>query len=330
MPPVVSVIIPNYNKGELVHHSLGSLLRQTHADWEAFVVDDCSSDESWATVQMYAANDSRIISVRNETNRGGNYCRNLGVKMSHGEYLIFLDSDDWLADDCIENRIREMKRAENKSADILVFPMASTKDGKGGSIWKSSHKNDALIGFLRHEIPWSTMMPIWRRTTFERTGGFDEAFPRLQDVELHTRALLQGLKYKFSERTTPDCFYFVDDSRMTTNYEKFVEIFVSAVEMYILKTKQIIIDDSGISVANKRKLLCALAETKLAALRNVGDLAQSGKISKNARTSLFKRILHNCDSDIWSSLYAKFYMLGLNRIRGFNFIYRRLKRLTCS
>ncbi len=323
MKPIVSIIIPNYNKGELVRHSLDGLLRQTLGEWEAVVVDDCSTDGSWAIIQDYATRDKRIRAVRNEINRGGNYCRNLGVKMSLGKYIVFLDSDDWLSNDCLENRVHEIERAENRTVDLLVFPMTSTMDGKTGRIWRSDTRKDALVGFLRHEIPWTIMMPIWRREAFERVGGFDEAFPRLQDVELHTRALLIGINYKFSERKTPDCFYFTGESRMTTDHLRAVRTFVRAVSMYVHKMRDSI-GAADLEQNTKTRLLNALSETSLATISNIGVLYQRGQISKTDRDVQLGVILQSAD---WGArFHAGIYRGGFNRIRGVNFLSRRLLR----
>ena len=322
---LVTIIIPNYNKGKAVRHSLNGLIMQTCAEWEAVVVDDCSSDESWAIIQEYVALDARIVAIRNEVNKGGNYCRNLGVKMAKGKYLVFLDSDDWLSNDCLEVRLREFERDENADVDMLIFPMKSTKDGKGGIIWNYGDRRNALISFLRHEIPWSIMMPIWRKEAFGRVGGFDEALPRLQDVELHTRALLMGLKYKFAERVSPDCFYYVEESRMTTNYEKSACNFVNAVELYIDKTVKLIRNVS-LNEVEKRHLLSALQETRLATIRSVGDLYQATKIDK-----LLRNVLWDCEllkgSAFLLNAYAFFYKIRLNKIKGFNLFYKWLIRI---
>lgn len=328
LKPLVSVIIPNYNKGELVRHSLESLLRQTFGEWEAIVVDDCSNDRSWEIVQEYAARDSRIVVSRNETNKGGNYSRNRGAKAAKGEYLIFLDSDDWLSDDCLENRVCEFESGENQVVDLLVFPMMSTKDGKGGGIWRAGNIKNALLSFLRHDIVWSIMMPIWRRDAFTRSGGFDESFPRLQDVEFHTRALLNGFVYKFASRTTPDCFYFVDDSRMTNDYQRASENFVQAMQMYVDKMLGLIQESHG-SESTKRHLVNALMETVLAAVRGVGDSYQAGRIEKEVRDRLYSQIQSKYSTAFVKS-YVSFYKMGLNRIKGFNFLFRRIGRALLS
>lgn len=321
---MVSVIIPNYNKGELVRHSLDSLLRQTNREWESIVVDDCSTDDSWNIIEEYAAKDSRIKAVRNETNKGGCYSRNRGAKMAQGEYILFLDSDDWLADDCLEKRLEEFSREENKNLDMMIFEMATVRAGDMKHMWKHGDRKNALVSFLRHEIVWSIMMPIWRRKAFERFGGFDETFPRLQDVELHTRALILGLSYRFSERKAPDCFYFTEESRMTTNYSQAALNLVMAFSMYVEKMRGLVcnIEDSRLQTRCHEGLL----ECRLQPIRMVGDYFQEGVISKCFRNELYERILER-NSSMWVLFYAIGYRNGFNHIRGFNYLYRRLMRI---
>lgn len=319
----VSVIIPNYNKAKFIRHSLDSLLSQTYPDWEAIVVDDCSSDESWGIIQDYALEDSRVTAVRNETNKGGCYSRNRGAKMAKGEYLIFLDSDDWLADDCLEKRLDEFGREENKNLDMLIFEMATAPGGRIGSNWAYGDRKNALVSFLRHEIVWSIMMPIWRREAFERVGGFDEAFPRLQDVELHTRALLGGLTYKFAVRKTPDCFYVIDDARMTTNYQHAAEKLVVAIEMYVEKMSGLI---AGLKDCKLRDVCSkSLVESCLQTIRSVGDLYRRGALTRANRDTLFRQAI-SYHWSAWVSVYAMAYRLGFDRVRGFNYIFRRMMR----
>lgn len=314
---MVSVIIPNYNKSAFLRRSLNSVLAQTSSDWEAIVVDDRSDDGSWEVIREYAKRDSRIIAFRNENNKGGCHSRNRGAGAARGKYLIFLDSDDWLADDCIGRRVEEFEREKNKSLDMLIFEMATSCGGKIGQNWNFGNRKNAALSFLRHEIVWQTMMPIWRRDAFERVGGFDESFPRLQDVELHTRALLQGMNYRFAERKTPDCFYYIEESRMTMDHEAMARKFAKAILQYVKKMSGLV------RTSAERK---ALAESLMAAIRGIGDSFQAGKISRGLRDVLYGDILKNDRASNWVRLYAWFYLKGLNKMHGFNFLYRKTYR----
>ena len=93
--PVVSVIIPTYNRAHLIGRAIRSVLNQTYTDFELIVVDDASTDNTEEIVKSFK--EHRIRYLCHETNRGGSAARNTGIKASHGEYVAFLDADDeWL------------------------------------------------------------------------------------------------------------------------------------------------------------------------------------------------------------------------------------------
>ncbi len=94
----VSIIIPCYNAGERIRETLNSVLRQTYGNWEAIVVDDCSTDHSVEIVNSFIRKDTRFRLIINEKNSGGPAePRNLGLAYAKGEYIAFLDSDDiWM------------------------------------------------------------------------------------------------------------------------------------------------------------------------------------------------------------------------------------------
>lgn len=98
--PVISVIVPVYNVEPYLCQCLDSLLAQDFDDWEAILVDDGSTDRSGIICDEYAARDSRF-GVVHQANRGLAEARNSGLEISVGEYIFFLDSDDWLSTSCL-------------------------------------------------------------------------------------------------------------------------------------------------------------------------------------------------------------------------------------
>jgi len=89
--------MPSYNAQAYIDEAISSVLSQTYTHWELIVVDDCSSDESWDLIQRYQTKDKRIQAIRNTTNQGVSYTRNLALKEAQGAYIAFLDGDDvWL------------------------------------------------------------------------------------------------------------------------------------------------------------------------------------------------------------------------------------------
>lgn len=96
-----SVIIPVYNVEKYIRACLDSLLGQSFLDWEALCVNDGSTDSSAAILEEYAAKDNRI-KVVNQSNSGTATARNTGLRAAQGDYVFFLDSDDWLEPDSLQ------------------------------------------------------------------------------------------------------------------------------------------------------------------------------------------------------------------------------------
>src|SRR5689334_14515250 len=92
MPPLVSVIIPTYNRAGLLPSAIASVIAQTFADWELIIVDDGSTDNTAETVQP-GLHEARLRYVP-RPNLGRSAARNFGASLAHGQWLAFLDSDD--------------------------------------------------------------------------------------------------------------------------------------------------------------------------------------------------------------------------------------------
>ena len=90
-----SIVIPVYNVEKYLHECLDSVLNQSFSDWEAICVNDGSTDGSVAILEEYAVKDNRI-KVINRPNSGTATARNTGLQVAQGDYIFFLDSDDWL------------------------------------------------------------------------------------------------------------------------------------------------------------------------------------------------------------------------------------------
>ena len=93
----ISVILPIYNSERFLHHCIDSILAQTFTDWELLLIDDGSKDASGSICDEYAAKDERIR-VFHKENGGVSSARNIGLEHAIGEYVVFVDSDDWVDD----------------------------------------------------------------------------------------------------------------------------------------------------------------------------------------------------------------------------------------
>jgi teichuronic acid biosynthesis glycosyltransferase TuaG len=95
--PLVSIITPSWNVESLIGETIESVQTQTHADWELLIADDCSTDNTAAVIEGYAAQDPRIKLIRQARNSGPALARQAAIERAQGRFLAFLDSDDlWL------------------------------------------------------------------------------------------------------------------------------------------------------------------------------------------------------------------------------------------
>ena len=118
--PAISIVIPMYNAEKYIGECLDSILAQTFKDFEVIVVDDCSTDKSCEIVENYLKKrgGSDIKLIRSKVNSGGcpGIPRNIGMRLSRGEYIMFVDSDDAI----IENALEELyKKAKKFDADVV-------------------------------------------------------------------------------------------------------------------------------------------------------------------------------------------------------------------
>ena len=121
----VSVIIPVYNSVKYLKESLDSVLKQTLKEIEIICVDDGSNDGSGILLKEYATRDDRIV-LFSQTNRGVSTARNVGIQAAKGEYIYFLDSDDYIEPDTLETACREM---DIKNLGIVYFDTYAFSEG---------------------------------------------------------------------------------------------------------------------------------------------------------------------------------------------------------
>lgn len=115
--PLLSVVIPVYNVQDCLRQALDSVTNQSYKNMEIIIINDGSTDNSYEICKEYASRDKRIILLTGQNN-GLSTARNIGIKNAHGEYIAFLDSDDWLALDCYQISI---KKAQETGADIVAY-----------------------------------------------------------------------------------------------------------------------------------------------------------------------------------------------------------------
>lgn len=182
--PVFSVIIPTYNRKDLLKIALGSVLDQTFMDLEVTVIDDGSTDKTPEMIGKY--NDPRIKYLFQE-NHGPAHARNRGIELSKGKLIAFLDSDDKWVPQKLERSIEYV----NKFPDVKIFHTEEVWYRKGKLLnQKKKHKKPS--GFVyTHALPLCCIgisTAIVKRDVFEDIGVFDEGLPVCEDYDFWLRA----------------------------------------------------------------------------------------------------------------------------------------------
>lgn len=124
----VSVVIPVYNSEKYLSRCIGTLQNQTLQSIEFIFVDDCSTDNSSAIIEKHAHTDPRIRLIHNANNSGPGVTRNVGIKEAQGQYVGFLDPDDYLSPTFYETLYNAANGMEEKSYDIAKGQLANVRE----------------------------------------------------------------------------------------------------------------------------------------------------------------------------------------------------------
>ena len=202
--PLVSVIMPCYKMGRFIGEALESVGKQTYTNWEVIAVDDCGpEDGTRKAVEFFAEQfpNNRIIYHRHEKNGGVSAARNTAIGMALGEYLAFLDPDDWWNGDYLGKQILVFG---NGVKTAVVYTGTSKVDEKGDFMEEWCPPESFVNAmpesvFLGNYINPSATVATKESVT--KVGGFDIT-PELQHVEdwdLWIKLALSGYKFQRSE-----------------------------------------------------------------------------------------------------------------------------------
>lgn len=199
--PIVSVIVPHKNRLNYLRELVVSMLSQTLGEWELIIVDDNSEKDVYNHIINEFGSIERMCIIRSEDGKkGANHARNLGLRAAKGEYIVFLDSDDLLANRALSNRVLSIN-AEIE-LDFMVFhgEIFNKKPGDTGLLFNvHSSKQSDLCRFLSFDMPWITGSVIWRKSSILGIE-WDEGLPSWQDWDYHIRSIVSGMSYAKSNQ----------------------------------------------------------------------------------------------------------------------------------
>lgn len=205
-----SIIISAYNIEKYIKRAIDSVLEQTFTNYELIVVNDCSKDSTLEKIKEY--DDSRIVIINNERNRGLGAVRNIGIEKATGEYIVHLDGDDTLFEKTTLERIDNLI-GEDKP-DIIYFGFKDV--GGYNKTHLSTAENSTKEARLTCDINFSVPSKCWRREfLLENNIKFKEDI-YYEDMVYSTHATILAKDYKYGEFPTFKYYRNREGSIMST------------------------------------------------------------------------------------------------------------------
>ncbi len=194
--PLVSIIIPTYNRAHLIGETLDSIIAQTYINWECIVVDDGSTDDTTEILKSYCQKDSRIqYHHRPEVHLpGGNGARNYGFKLSKGEFIQWFDSDDLMVDEKIELKVKAMLE---HNVDFIISKTKYFNSSKNlEKNYKFHRVKVSFVNFLYQRINWLTPDFFVKRIAVNKIC-FNEEIKSGQEFNFLLKFLITPKTYYF-------------------------------------------------------------------------------------------------------------------------------------
>lgn len=226
MKGIVSIIIPTYNRGELIKETLDSIKRQTYNNWECIVVDDGSTDNTPMILKEYILRDNRFRYYKRPKNnkKGANSCRNYGFELSKGDYINWFDDDDIMHKDFLNLKVEKLENDVNLNC---VISKTSFFDGCITNIVGRENRTysseNLLEDFITLNRSWYTWDPMWRKEFLKGKDLFSEKLLKGQDRDFHIKVLLiKNLKIAFIDEYL--CYYRQHVNTISNDFSKTVAL----------------------------------------------------------------------------------------------------------
>jgi len=251
--PLVSIIIPTYNRAHLISETLDSILAQTYTNWECILIDDGSTDNTGFVVGTYVSKDARFQHYYRPSSKpkGQSSCRNYGFELSKGELINWFDDDDVMMPDALQERINLFEADTDVVICKLIYYNFEDKIAiNETNIISNNTIEDYLIG----NVTYFVSGPIWKRDFIvQQNYLFDENLSNLDDWDFNLRMLYANPKLKLLNIGLIK--YRIHDNSLTKqiNKENFDEI-VSECKARIIHLKLLLFKKS-INLKNYKKFV---------------------------------------------------------------------------
>lgn len=178
----VSVIIPCYNQARFLGEAIDSVLAQTFRNYEIIVVDDGSTDDTRLTAESF----DQVRYLR-QINRGLASARNVGLRTSNGNYVVFLDADDRLLSNALQDGVEALKARPDCAFSYGHVNLIASDGSPLPTPHQVPVRENHYLELLRHNYIWTTGAVVYRRKVLESVGDFNVSLSGSADFDLNTR-----------------------------------------------------------------------------------------------------------------------------------------------
>lgn len=208
--PKISVVIPTYNCAGYITQAIESVLNQTNCNYELLIIDDGSTDNTRQILQPY----SKVLRYVYQNNQGVCATRNHGIKIAQGEYVAFLDADDFF----LPGKLAAQLAVFEAQPDLgIVHSGWRRVDSQGQTLMDVQPWENIAQLNLESWLQWKPVLPsamMFRRQWLEKVGGFDPQYTVAEDVDLVLRLSLAGCQAQWLRQVTV-CYRQREESAMT-------------------------------------------------------------------------------------------------------------------
>lgn len=253
----LSLIVPTYNVENYIGIAIESVLMQNLQEIEIVCIDNCSEDRTVAIIQQYMISDDRIRLIRNNENKGVGYSRNRGIAEARGEYILFLDSDDELVPDSLEDLYQI---AEENRADVVFFDAIARyenaelekkfghyKPDREGKIYQQNTGKELFAAFVADKLYTDVLWrQCFKREYIQNNRLFFEGNYH-EDVVFSFKAILKAERVKCINKKI---YIYNRRSNSLTTDEKQLSAFKCEFENYCKMLRFSLVNESNTEVAN--------------------------------------------------------------------------------
>lgn len=189
--PLISIIIPTYNRAFIIKETLDSIHIQSYANWECIIVDDASTDDTKIVIEEYSKNDSRFRFYKRPANtvKGANSCRNFGFSQAEGNLVQWFDSDDLLVNNAFELYVKEFEKAP--TSDVVIAKVQMVDLNSNVLIKKNTIQSENLVqDYFVGNVAFYVCGPIWKKEFLTQQDKlFCKNVSNLDDWDFNLRML---------------------------------------------------------------------------------------------------------------------------------------------